>query len=441
MWNQFAGKLVLAALGAAGLLLPGSLGAEEVTAPSRTLQESAPAREEPKAALELDDLIREALESNPGIQSALRRVEARRRRVPQAKSLPDPVVSVGWMGDIKPFGVQRNDPSSFRSLSAMQTIPYPGKLKLHGEMADREAEAAWWEYQAMEREVVAEVKVAYYDYFYARKATEITRRNQDLLDKLLKIAETRYQVGKGIQQDVLRAQVELSRLRQRLTVLEQQERTAQVRLNTLLNRDPEGPLTLAGSFEPAEPAHSLEALYQLARKNDTELQREQRLIERNQFAVNLARKEYYPDLAVGYMYQNRPLMPEMHGFTFSINIPVFYKSKQREGVNEATQELLSAERSRDYRQTAVAFEVKQHYLAAQAADELARLYSKAIVPQSSLALESALAAYEVGSIDFLSLIDSFITVLDYEIGYYRELANYQIALARLEPLVGVELTQ
>jgi outer membrane protein TolC len=156
--------------------------------------------------------------------------------------------------------------------------------------------------------------------------------------------------------------------------------------------------------------------------------------------VNLARKEFYPDLSIAYMYQNRPLMQEMHGFTFSINIPVFYKSKQREGVNEATLELLSARRSRDNRETLLSFEVKQHYLAAKAADELARLYSQAIVPQSSLALDSALAAYEVGSVDFLTVLDSFITVLDYEINYYRELSNYQIALARLEPLVSVPLT-
>ena len=250
----------------------------------------------------------------------------------------------------------------------------------------------------------------------------------------------RYQVGKGIQQDVLRAQVELSRILQRLTVLEQQEKTAQVRLNTLLYRQPDAPLPPPAALEQSQLTYSLESLYQLARENDTGLQREQQMIERNQLAVNLARKEFYPDLSIAYMYQNRPLMQEMHGVTFSINIPVFYKSKQREGVNEATLELLSARRSRDNRETLLSFEVKQHYLAAKAADELARLYSQAIVPQSSLALDSALAAYEVGSVDFLTVLDSFITVLDYEINYYRELSNYQIALARLEPLVSVPLT-
>lgn len=393
------------------------------------------------AAVSLDDLVREALEKNPGIQSAERRVNALRARIPQAKTLPDPKVSVGWMGNITPFDVQEGDPSSYRSISAMQEIPYPGKLKLRGEIADREAEAAWWNYERIRRRVAAEVKAAYYDYFYSHQAIEITLKNKDLLEKLNRIAEVRYQVGKGLQQDVLKAHVELSRLLQRLTVLEQQKKTAQVRLNTLLFRDPEAPLPAPAPFEKALFAYTLDELYQKARENDPELQGEQRMIERNQVAINLAKKEYYPDFSVGYMYQNRPRIPEMHGFTFSLNIPIFYKTKQRESVNEATEELLSAQKSKDSRETALYFEVKEQYLAAKASDELVRLYSDAVVPQSSLALESSMAAYEVGTVDFLTMISNFMTVLDYEIGYYRELTNYQTALVRLEPLVGVELTK
>ena len=428
---------LLALLLPAGLLAQPAEPTAEVAAEVVPAGQQAPAEE---ARLQLEALVQEALENNPGVQSALRRVEAWRRRVPQARSFPDPVLGVGWMGEIRPFSLMRNDPSSFRSITAKQKIPFPGKLKLRGQIAGREAEAAWWDYETIRRRVAAQVKVTYYDYFYYHQAIEITRKDKDLLGKLAQIAEVRYQVGKGIQQDVLRAQVELSRILQRLTVLEQQEKTAQVRLNTLLYRQPDAPLPPPAALEQSHLTYSLESLYQLARENDTGLQREQQMIERNQLAVNLARKEFYPDLSIGYMYQNRPLMPEMHGVTFSINIPVFYKSKQREGVNEATLELLSARRSRDNRETLLSFEVKQHYLAAKAADELARLYSQAIVPQSSLALDSALAAYEVGSVDFLTVLDSFITVLDYEINYYRELSNYQIALARLEPLVSVPLT-
>ena len=400
-----------------------------------------PAQTAQPSSAGLEGLISEALQKNPGVQSALRQVEALRHRVPQAKTLPDPTVSAGWAGNITPFSVQKGDPSSTRAFTASQAIPYPGKLKLRGEIADREAEAAWWDYEAARRKLVADVKSAYYDYFAASKAVEITQKNKDLLQKLSSISEARYRVGKGVQQDVLRSQVEISLLQQRLTVFEQQQRTAQVRLNTLLFRDPEAALPSPASFEPVKLGHSLDELYTLARDQDTGLQREQRMIERNQYAVNLAQKDYRPDFSVGYMYQQRPAMPDMHGFTVTANIPIFYRTKQREAVREQTEQLASSERSKENRQTELFFAVKEQYLLAKSSEQLMKLYSQAVVPQSSLALESSMASYQVGTVDFLTILTNFTVVLDYEVNYYRELANYQMALARLEPLVGVELTK
>ena len=395
----------------------------------------------PNGTQGLDDLVQEALKQNPGVQSALRQVEALRHRVPQAKALPDPTVSVGWAGNITPFSVQQGDPSSYRGVSASQALPYPGKLKLRGQIAGREAEAAWWDYEAARRKLVADVKSAYYDYFATSKAVEITQKNKDLLQKLSSIAEARYRVGKGVQQDVLRSQVEISLLLQRLTVFEQQQRTTQAKLNTLLYRDPEAPLPSPASFEPAKLGHSLDELYTLAREQDTGLQREQRMIERNQYAVNLAEKDYRPDFNVSYMYQQRPELPDMHGFTITANIPIFYKTKQREAVREQTEQLTSSQRSKENRQTELFFAVKQQYLLAKSSEQLLKLYSQAVVPQSSLALESSMASYQVGTVDFLTILTNFTVVLDYEVSYYRELANYQMALANLEPLVGVELTK
>ena len=403
-----------------------------VEAPTQTAQQSP---------VGLEDLVSEALQKNPGIQGALRQVEALRHRVPQVKSLPDPTVSVGWAGNIAPFSVQNADPSSNRAITASQGIPYPGKLKLRGEIADREAEAAWWDYEAARRKLVSDVKSAYYDYFAASKAVEITQKNKDLLQKLSSIAEARYRVGKGVQQDVLRSQVEISLLLQRLTVFEQQKSTAQVRLNTLLFRDPEAQLPPPASFEPVRIAHSLDELYTLAREQDTGLQREQRMVERNQYALNLAHKDYLPDFSVGYMYQQRPELPDMHGFTVTANIPIYYRTKQREAVKEQTGQLASSQRSKENRQTELFFAVKQQYLLAKSSEQLLKLYSQVIVPQSSLALESSMASYQVGTVDFLTILTNFTVVLDYEVSYYRELANYQMALANLEPLVGVELTK
>lgn len=392
------------------------------------------------STIALEDLVREALQKNPSVQSALHAVEAQRRRVPQAKSLPDPTVGVGWMGNARPFSVQTGDPSSYRGVSAMQMLPYPGKLRLRGQIASKEADAASFDYEAIRRRVTADVKTAYYEYWLYDKALQTTLKDKDLLRKLSQIAEARYRVGKGIQQDVLRSQVEISLLLQRLTVLQQQRTTAQARLNTLLARSPEAPLPPAENIERSPLDYSLDDLYKLAQRSDPSLQREEQMIERDQLAVNLAQKDYDPDLSVGYMYQQRPMMPDMHGMTFTINIPVFYKSKQREEVRQASEERLSAESSRDNRQNELNFELKQQYLAAKASDELLRLFSQGVVPQSSLALESSMSSYQVGTVDFLSVLGNFSTVLNYEIDYYRQLANYQSSLARMESMVGVDLT-
>jgi outer membrane protein TolC len=336
--------------------------------------------------------------------------------------------------------VQTGDPSSYRAITASETLPYLSKLKLRGKIASKEADAALSDYEAARRRVTADVKTGYYEYWFYDKAIQTSLKDKDLLTKLSQLAEARYRVGKGIQQDVLRSQVEISLLLQRLTVLQQQRTTAQARLNTLLARSPESALPPATDIERSPLDRSLDDLYQLSRKNDPGLQKDQQLIERNQLAMNLSHKDYYPDLSVGYMYQQRPTLQDMHGMTFSVNIPVFYRSKQREAVREAAEEKIVAERRRDDRQNEINFELKQEYLAAKASDELLKLFSQGVVPQSSLALESSMSAYQVGTVDFLTVLGNFSTVLNYEIDYYRELANYQSALARMESIVGVDLT-
>lgn len=431
-------KLLL--LGLAGLLFVTATGIQ-AQVPSTVTAQVTGGSGQPTAVLQLEDTVREALHNNPALQSALHTAQAERRRVSQASSFPDPKLSVNWMGDITPFSVQTNDPSSYRGLAAMQELPFPGKRRLRGEIAGKEADAAQADYEGLRRRLSAEVKSAYYDYWYYDKAVQVTLQNKDLLQKLSQIAEARYRVGKGIQQDVLKSQVELSLLLQKLTMLQQQRATAAARLTALLARPPEQPLPPPADIPGATPLnYSLDQLYQFAGRSDPGLQREQRMVERSQLAANLAHKDYYPDLAVGYMYEQRPLLPDMHGFTFTVNIPVFYKSKQRQELAEAGEQIAAAEKSRQNRQNELNFQVKQEYLAAKASEQLLQLYSQGVVPQSSLALESSMSAYQVGTVDFLSVLTNFSTVVSYQIDYYRELANYQTSLAQLESVTGLELT-
>jgi outer membrane protein TolC len=430
--------VILAGLFAAHVLAAEEPANSKVTA--QVVSQAAPGSAD-GAVLTLEDAIREALARNPAVQSAAHSVAAQRAKVPQARALPDPTFGIGWMGNARPFSVQTGDPSSYRSVSAMQMLPFPGKRGLRGQMASKEADVTEWDLEAVRRRLTADIKAAYYDYWYYDKAIRTTQQNRDLLSKLSQIAEARYRVGKGMQPDVLRSQVEISMLLQKLTTLEQQRATAQARLNALLARDPDSPLPPAADIaQPTPLNYSLAELYKLARQNDPEYQRMEKMVKRSQLAASLAQKDHLPDLSVGYMYQQRPMMPDMHGLTFTVNVPVFYKSKQREELRQAKEEELSAAGARDNRQNELYFDLKQNYLAAKASENLLKLYSQGVVPQSSLALESSMSAYQVGNVDFLTVIGNFTTVLNYETDYYRELANYQTALARMETLIGTDLT-
>jgi outer membrane protein TolC len=230
-------------------------------------------------------------------------------------------------------------------------------------------------------------------------------------------------------------------LLQKMTMLEQQRATAQAKINSLMQRAPESPLPPTMDVHQAELRYSLDELYALAAAHDTGLMRASRMIEKGQVGVAMAQREFRPDIGVAYMYQQRESMADMHGVTVSVNIPIFQKAKQREGVMEANESLISAEKEKASRLNEVRFEIKQQYLAAKASEQLLSLYTKAVVPQSSLALESSMAAYQVGNVDFLSLLANFTTLWSYETDYYRQLADYQTALASIEALTGSDVTE
>lgn len=402
------------------------------------------AQERPAASpppVKLADLVAEAERNHPSIQAAARMVDAKRARIAQARALPDPQLSVGYMGDFAPFKTQRNDPASYRTLGVMQELPYPGKRNLRGRIAAKEADAEIPNVEAARRRVRAEVKVAYYELWGVGKAIEITGKNKELLEKLARIAEERYKLGKGLQQDVLRAQVEVTRIRQRQTLLELRRRTLEAQIASLLLRPADTPLgPLPAEIAKSGLPYSFEELIGKGIESSPEIRRQEELIEQSRLAADLARKEFYPDFSVSWDYQNRTSgMPEMYGLRFTMNLPIFNKGRRYAAVNEASETQASARQMREAVRTVLMFQVKEQFLAARASEELLTLYLKALVPQSALTLESSLAAYQVGSLDFLSLITNFISVLDYETSYYEELARYQQALARLEELTGIEL--
>lgn len=387
----------------------------------------------------LQQLIEQALENNPEIKAMQRRFDMMRAKIPQATALDEPMLSVGYMGDIVPFKIQKGDPSSGRSISVSQDLPFPGKRSLKGKVASTEADAEWWNFEQTRRNVVAEVKDAYFDLFYLTKALGVVTKTKTLLEQFTKIAEARYTVGKGIQQDVLKAQVEFSKLLEQQTILEQRKQIAEARLNSLLYRESDSPLGSPEELKPREFPYSLGELNETAIANYPDLKAQRRKIEGAQYSIQLAKKEFYPDFSVGFTYINRPAMPEMYGVSVGIKLPVYYAKKQRPALTEATASFEAEKRSLENTTTVLMFKIRDKYLAETTARRLLSLYSTTIVPQSSLSLESAIAGYQVGRVDFLTLLDNLVTLLNYELSYYEQLSNEEKAVAELEPLVGVTL--
>ncbi len=398
-------------------------------------QKSGPAK-----VLQLRELVREALERNPEIQGTRHIVEAKRARIPRTRAWPDPTLSASYAGNIvPPYTLMRGDPSSMRQFSAEQGIPYPGKTRLRGEIAAREADAENFVYEAVRRRVAAEVARAYFDLYFTGQGLSTIRKNRELLEKFEKIAEIRYSVGQAAQQDVLKAQVELSKLRERQTVLEQTRQTLEAQLNSLRDLPLDTPIGPTAEVRPSDLAYSLDELLAAARSNYPQIQRQRAVAEQNRVALDLARRDVRPDFSVGYTFAQRSGNGAMYGFTFSTSLPIFRRNKQDQAIREAAANLESARRMEASEFAVVRYQVKQEYLQVEAAAQLLKLYSQGIVPQSSLALESSLASYEVGKTDFLNVLSNFTTILDYELNYQQQLVNHEKALARLEELTGLTL--
>lgn len=390
----------------------------------------------------LEALVREAQERNPEIQAARRTVDARRARVPQAKAWPDPMLSVSYGGNlVPPFTLMRADPSSQRAIMAQQEIPYPGKTRLRGEIATREADAETLNYEAVSRRVAAEVKQAYFDLYFTDQSLASLRKDREILQKFEKIAEIRYSVGKGAQQDVLKAQLELSRLVERETMLDEQRRTLVAQLNSLRNQPLDTPLDASGEIKPSLFSYSLEELETAAQASFPVLKRQQTMVDAGRLGVRLAEKEVRPNFTVGYTYMQRDGIPDMYGITLSTSLPIFRRKKQDMAIAEAAANLEAAQKMADSEQNLLRYRVKQDLLQVETARRLMQLYTQGIVPQSTLTLESSLTGYESGTLDFLTVISNFTTVLDSELNYQQQLADYEKALARLEELTGLNLVQ
>jgi outer membrane protein TolC len=382
------------------------------------------------------------MERNPEIQAARHAVEAKRARIPQAGAWPDPTLSLSYAGNaLPPFTVMRADPSSVRQLMAEQTIPYPGKTHLRTEIAAREADAETLAYEAVGRRVAGEAKQAYFDLAYVDQGLAIFERRQELLERIEQVTEIRYSVGKAAQQDILRAQLEISRLAARRTLLDQQRRTLEAQINSLRNVSIDSLLGKTTEVRPSAFAYTQDELQAAAQANYPVLKQRRTVVDQNRLSIDLARKDVRPDFTVGYSYMQRDGLPDMYGITLSTSLPLFRHRKQDMAIAAAAANLESARQMEASELTLLRYQVKQDFLEVQASEQLLKLYSQGILKQSSLTFESSISSYETGGVDFLNVLSNFLAVIDSELDQHEQVRNHEKALARLEEVTGLNLLQ
>ena len=406
-----------------------------------------PPAEQPEQSFEfLNGLVEEALRSSPVIQATRKKWEASTKRPSQVASLPNPELTFGSMssGNLLPYSTIGSGPLSWASFMFKQKIPWPGKLNLKGEIAETEAAQKAQIYQAATFQIIRQLKTAYFELTYVDQATRILDRYRDLLQRLSRIAEARYSVGEGLQVDVLRSQVEISLIVERLELLGQQRESAQARINSLLNRSPDVVLPQLARVEDTSVKlpFSLERLYLTAREQNPEIEAERLEIQKASLQLDLSKKKFFPDLNISttYMLRGGPF-DNMYEYRLGVEIPLYFWRKERFGVEENIEEIERSKHSYQSKLQQVTFNIKDAYIGARTAQTLIRLYRQGIIPQATASLDSALSAYEVGSIDFLNLIDNALTVLNYELRYHEETGDYFQNLVRLEELLGFVFVQ
>lgn len=397
---------------------------------------------QPTDAAPLASLLEEAALRNPGLQAAREQISVFATKIDQVDTLPDPQLSIGLLN--YPVNELRSDvtPMTGNDFKLSQKFPFPGKLSTKRAMADQQRLWAEAKYADLLLQVRQQVRDNWYKLSFQRQAIALTRTNIGLLDDFIRLTETRYQVGKGLQQNVLKAQVERSRLFDRLLGLEKEAEISQARINSLVGRPTDQPLgDLPQPMEDSFGA-SLASLQQQARDKRPMFKAFDALIGRFEQQEKLARLDYRPDFNVwaGYRFRGDNLPDGGTDFVsagITINLP-FPVAKRRAAVAEAEAELRVVHQQRNDFARQVDLELHRSLTELEQARKLTELYGGGIIPQAEQAYKATLAAYQVDKVDFLDLTDSLLTLYRYRIDHARARSDVQRSIARLLATAGLD---
>ncbi len=391
----------------------------------------------------LDELVAEALANNPEIKASQARWDAMLHNARQAGSLEDPMIMLRAQSLLvrDPFAFDRENMTS-KVIGISQMLPFYGKRALQSEVAGHAAEASRWMVEERRLELRRMVKETWSRIYFVDQSLALVDRTIGTLDDLSRFTEAMYSVGEGLQQDVLQAQLQRSRMEDMRIVLQQRRRTFEATLNTLLYR-PADVTVPPVNVLPLDPASTDSAfLEKLAAAQRPLLKSLAAQIDKADAGRRLAEKEFYPDFTLSLEYMLRePTGMDSEGYDMysagvTFNLPI-QRERRHAMVAEAESEIVMARQERAMTINQIRLGIADSVAGLERSRKLVSLYRDGIMPQAAQVLESSLASYRVGKADFMNVLDSQMRLFEVEREYHDAIAEHQMLLAQLENLVGV----
>ena len=387
----------------------------------------------------VEEYIQLALGQNPDIQAARKQMEAFAHQVPVAASLQDPMLGM----TIYPEQVQTAAGQQEFALTANQKFPWHGKLSARAELVESKTNVARAQLAAVELATIAKVKRAYYELYFIQQAIAVTEADQNLLVEIRDLANTRNRANLASQQDVLRAELEISNVESELIRLRQRLKSTQARLARVLHIAPQTKVRALDQLAPEQVPHDLDRLQRQAVAGRPELHAQLAALKRDRQAVELARLDYMPDVTLGATWidvATAGISPVANGrdsflLTAGVNLPI-YRKRLDSSVRSAEAKAVSTARAYDSLRDATLEEVIDLFAQTQSHQDLLTLFREDILPKARHTLKVSIPAYNTGEVDFLQLIDNWRQLLRYEISSRRLEASLRQTLAELERVVG-----
>jgi outer membrane protein TolC len=392
--------------------------------------------------LNLQQLIDEALKNNHEILAAEAKTNASKFRIPQAKSLPDPMLMIGYQNEgtrnLYTFGDDMA-PDSQWMFTVSQMLPYPGKLSLKGEMALQEAESLRSDYDSVKLKITARIKELYYDLYFAYKNIELLKETAALFMRLEEAAISRYTSGMAPIGEILMTQTEKYMLLEREEMLRQKIQSIEAMLNAAIGRDVASPLDRPADKPFTSFSYDMAELIRISLENSPEIKARERMVMSAEARIRMAKREYYPDFTVSASYFARSSQfPDMWNLSTSINIPIFYKTKQKQAVYEAESSLSEARHELEAAKLMLSSAIRDNYSMLKTSETLMDLYKNALIPKTYQDFETSLAAYVTGRSEAISVITRLRSLIELETSYRAQFVEREKAIARIMAITGVK---